>query len=180
MEDPNRSATGHPDSPALGSRLHPESLLDADDIQGNVIPGFLKPHMAIAVLTIRDVSAARSWIGSLASQLTTIRQVMPSRHRIRAHRHGIRPPEFAARDAESDEVHDVWFNVSFSFPGLRTLFGGDQQRSTELGQFTDAGFILGLPAAQPCWVIQPAPTRAALRLGRWADRVTTQPTCCWW
>ncbi len=43
-------------------------------------------------------------------------------------------------------MHDLWLNVSFSFPGLRTLFGGDQQRNAELAQFTDAGFILGLPA----------------------------------
>lgn len=171
MEDPNRSAAGGAEPLVQFDRPYPEPLLDADDIQGDIVPGFLKPHMAIAALTVRDVSAARSWIGSLAGQPTTLRQVMPSRHRIRAQRHGIRPPQFAARDLQPATQSPPRCMTCGSTCRLASRVCGhcSEATSSETPNWHSSQMqasFLGCRPARPSWVIRLAPTQAAPRLGR--------------
>src|SRR6516165_10101647 len=86
-----------------------EPQLDADEIQGNVVPGFLKPHMAVIALSLGDVDTARRWIHDLATSITTLGDVMPSRIKVRADRLANRVTAgFAAAVTELD---DRWLNV---------------------------------------------------------------------
>ena len=39
-----------------------EPVLDVDEIQGNALPGFMKPHMVLAALAIADAGPARRWL----------------------------------------------------------------------------------------------------------------------
>jgi len=122
-----------------------EPVLDADEIQGNVVPGFLKPHMALVALAIDDVAAAKRWLGDVADQLTTLRVAMVSREKVRAHR-GFRAEKRLATLGEiPDGVDDAWVNLAVSRGALdRLLHGG--RHAPAVAQFADAGFQHGLAA----------------------------------
>ena len=50
----------------LGNSPAPiEPLLEVDEIQGNIFPGFMKPRMAVMALTIGDAVSARKWLAGL-------------------------------------------------------------------------------------------------------------------
>src|SRR5687768_6130950 len=137
-----------------------EPMLDADQIQGNIIPGFAKPHMELLALDIGPVSRAKELLGALASQVTTLADAMRTRERMRAAesqrlelkrraaRGEIANTADAIRSATPD-IDDVWFNLAFSRAALGKLLPeplesfeeafqlGMATRSASLGDPTD-------------------------------------------
>ena len=53
-----------------------EPLLALDEIQGNIIPGFLKDHQHFIFFSITDASAARSCLSKMNSRLSTAAEVL--------------------------------------------------------------------------------------------------------
>jgi Dyp-type peroxidase family len=124
-----------------------EPLLQADQIQGNVLPGFMKPTTVLCALTIVDVAAAKLWIREIASRMTTLGEAMESRVKVRALR-TYRPATAETLGAVPDEVNDAWANISFSYAGLAKLLAGGAFED-DLGGFEDEAFALGLAARSP-------------------------------
>ena len=94
-----------------------EPDLDADEIQGNVLPGFMKPHMALLALRLTDAAAARTYLGDLSDRVTTLRQVSPSRRKVRAAR-TLEPTRKNVAAIPAEVMSDVWLNVAVSYRGL--------------------------------------------------------------
>ena len=63
-----------------------EPYLDGDDIQGNVLPGFCKPSLAVVALTIHDTPRAKGWLADVASMITTLAEAMKSHAKVRDYR----------------------------------------------------------------------------------------------
>jgi Dyp-type peroxidase family len=143
--DTARSAKGTPSAKAIGGRQAPdEPYLDGDEIQGNVLPGFMKPYMAVAALTIGDIARAKGWLTDVAPRITTLAQAMQSRAKVRAHR-GLGPERLNLLGALPPGMNDVWLNIALSSGGLSKLLSGGG-RAGDLGLFVDQGFQRGLAA----------------------------------
>jgi Dyp-type peroxidase family len=118
-----------------------EPVLEVDEIQGNIVPGFMKPKMGVLALAVGDVSEARRWIGALVPHITTLAGVMPSRMRVRAERLARRV--VAGHTDVVDELDDRWLNIAFSYQGLATLLGSDSVHSGDTAKFGDDAFRKG-------------------------------------
>ncbi len=127
-----------PDDP----RRPEEPVLDGAEIQGNVVPGFMKPNMALSALAIDNVAKAKEWIAATAPKITTLAQAMETRVKVRELR-TLRPMIAGTLGAIPDEVDDEWVNVGFSYQGLGKLLKGGPHES-DLAQFQDEAFIAGL------------------------------------
>lgn len=121
-----------------------EPVLDVREIQGNALPGFMKPHMILVSLAIGDAQRTREWLAGLAERVTTLAEVMESRVKVRAAR--TLRPSGARVGAVPDEVDDVWLNVALTYRGLERLAEGRAVLERQLGDFTDDAFRLGLAA----------------------------------
>jgi Dyp-type peroxidase family len=127
------------------SELPPaEPLLQVDQIQGNVLPGFMKPTTFLCALTIVDVGAAKLWIGEIGSRMTTLAEALESRIKVRALR-TYRPAAAETLGSVPEEVDDAWANISFSYSGLAKLLAGGAFEG-DLAGFEDEAFALGLAA----------------------------------
>lgn len=116
-----------------------EPVLEADEIQGNVLPGFMKPRMGVIALAFGDLAKARTWLAALVPSVTTMAQTMPSRLKVREERlaRGVSAGETSA----AAELDDAWLNVSLSFGAIAALrAGGDASK------FADDAFRAGLAA----------------------------------
>jgi len=121
-----------------------EPFLDGDEIQANVVPGFLKPYMAVAALTIDDTAKAKGWLAAVADRVTTLAGAMGSRALVRERR-GLGPERLQALSTPLADLNDIWLNLALSNGGLtKLLSGGDY--AGDLGSFTDQGFQRGLAA----------------------------------
>jgi Dyp-type peroxidase family len=130
---------------AAGKYQAPEEpYLDGDEIQGNVVPGFMKPYMAVVALRIGDVARAKGWLAGVAPRITTLAQAMQSRAKVRAHR-GLGPERLHQLGALPPGMNDVWLNIGLSSGGLSRLLSGGKH-AADLGLFADQGFQLGLAA----------------------------------
>ncbi len=114
------SAAPNPDAP-------PEPVLDLDDIQGNIVPGFNKDTTAFAAYKITNVNGAKKWLADLLPFLSPAEEVLAFRRLFsaRRRRHGQRKPE---------HLIDTNTNVAFSFAALRALAGASAL------QFDDEAF----------------------------------------
>jgi Dyp-type peroxidase family len=121
-----------------------EPLLDGDEIQGNAVPGFMKPFMGLAVLTVDDKAKAKAWFGEIAGQMTTLEQTMESRVKVRSHR-GLGPERIERLGQVPDGVDDASANVAISSGGLAKLLAGGKHAG-DVDAFTDPAFSLGLAA----------------------------------
>jgi Dyp-type peroxidase family len=131
----------------MASRRHTppvEPVLDGDQIQGNVIPGFMKPYMAVAALTIDDVAKAKAWCADVAPTVTTLARSMESRVKVREHR-GLGPERIERLGAIPDDVDDAFMNVAFSRGALSKLLANGSYAG-DVGEFADEGFQAGLAA----------------------------------
>ncbi|MFI0482945.1 Dyp-type peroxidase [Actinomadura sp. 9N215] len=120
-----------------------EPLLDADEIQGNVVPGFFKPHMAIAAFTIIDVVRARAWFAAVAPRVTTLRQAMKTREKVRRLRGYTATRRLETLGAIPEDVDDAWFNVAVSRPAMKRLLA-DGPYAPDVEAFEDEGFAHGM------------------------------------
>ncbi len=138
MRDPR------PTGVTSGMREAPhEPILAADDIQGNIIPGFLKPHQRLIGLVIDEPGRTKAWLRALAPSLTSLAQAMGTRVRVRAHR-GLRRAVVNEFNPVPQGLDDLWVNVAFSYAGLTKLAQGSGKLADDLGQFTDEAFVAGL------------------------------------
>ena len=124
-------------SPSLNGQAPPEPVLDADEIQGNVLPGFMKPKMMVIALAFGDLDASRAWLADLAPHVTTMAQTMTSRLKVRAERlaRGVSAGSTEAAAA----LDDAWLSVSLSYAAIAALRGGG-----DASKFEDEAFRIGL------------------------------------
>jgi Dyp-type peroxidase family len=129
-----------------------EPLLDLDDIQGNIYPGFNKDHQTLRFLTIADVAQGRLALADLAKDVATsamVRRYATLRAAIKAQRAG-GPSGLTA----------IWMSFALGYSGLAKLAGsaladaigggvfkaGLAARSPLLGDPSDPG-VPGHPAS---------------------------------
>lgn len=114
-----------------------EPVFEADEIQGNVLPGFMKPRMGVVALAFGDLGKARAWLAALVPGVTTMAQTMSSRLKVREERlaRGVSAGETQAAAA----LDDAWLNVSLSFGAIAALRGGG-----DASKFADDAFRAGL------------------------------------
>ncbi len=149
---------------ADGTQAPDEPYLDGAEIQGNVVPGFMKPYLAVAALTIGDVARAKGWLADVAPRVTTLAEAMQSRAKVRAHR-GLGPERSRRLGTLPPGMNDVWLNIAMSSGGLSKLLrGGDH--AGDLGLFTDQGFQRGL-AARSALLGDPVDPSAAGNPANW-------------
>jgi hypothetical protein len=168
-----------------------EPILDGEQIQGNVVPGFMKPFMAVLALTIDDVAKTKTWLGDIAPTVTTLAQSMTSRVEVRKRR-VLGPARLEQLGKLPDGVDDAWTNMGVSASGLSKLLAGGPH-ARDLAAFTDAGFQAGLARRSPLlgdptdpsaegnpanWVIG-APGDAPDVLGSWARTAPRSAHGCW-
>jgi len=140
------ATTEEVDAAAAPVALAGEPVFDraaADDIQGNIVPGFNKDHQHFAFLRFGTIEGARAWLRGLAPRLTTMREVLDFRTEFRAQRLrlGVREPGLTA----------TWTAVALSHGAIESLAGADDaarfetsfrqglaERSTYLGDPADA------------------------------------------
>ncbi|MFN2569480.1 MAG: hypothetical protein ABR564_07755, partial [Candidatus Dormibacteria bacterium] len=148
-------AADAPPAPPATAPVIAEPALDDGEIQGNVVPGFMKPHMRLVALRIDDAAAARRWLRSAVPRVTTFREAMGTRVQVREHRrrHPLTGDDRNAIIADDrdplanprpDGINDAWFNLAISHEGLSSIFAGDSTRLAELDAFEDPAFRLGL------------------------------------
>jgi Dyp-type peroxidase family len=127
-----------------GPKFHipEEPVLDVDDIQGNVLPGFMKPHTRLISLVFGDIGQARTFLRGL--DVTSLQDVLGSRNRVRAVR-GLQPSGEKI-GAVPEDLDDLWLNLAVSYTGLMKLAGRSERRRSEVEAFTDNAFRLGLCA----------------------------------
>jgi Dyp-type peroxidase family len=108
-----------------------EPLLELDQIQGNVIPGFLKNHQHYHFFVIIDAVAAKAYLARRHGDLSTAAQTFKSHAEWKAER--------AKLGREPDPAAVVFRNVALTAFGLRKLTSG-----TDVEQFEDLAFKQGL------------------------------------
>ncbi|HEX6782004.1 MAG TPA: Dyp-type peroxidase [Solirubrobacterales bacterium] len=121
-----------------------EPLLEVDEIQGNVLPGFMKPTLALCALQIEDAQLAKAWIREIAGAITALSETLESRKRVRALR-TYEPLAEGTLGAVPEQVDDAWANISFSCTGLEKLLAGGAYEG-DLERFEDPGFRAGMAA----------------------------------
>ncbi len=107
---------------------------EADDVQGNIVPGFNKDHQEFLFLRFGDdVAEVHEWLSWLAPRLASMKEVLRFRVDFRALRlqQGVREPD----------LNSTWICTAFSYPGLVRLVGED-----EASAFGDESFRQGLLA----------------------------------
>jgi Dyp-type peroxidase family len=127
-----RAAARPPGAPAPAAEpVFGEGALS--DVQGNVVPGFLKDHQSFLFLAFGDADRAREWLRWLAPRLTTMGEALEFRREFRAARlrRGVREPGMRA----------TWTSVALSHHGIAALRGAE-----EADLFGDESFRQGLAA----------------------------------
>jgi Dyp-type peroxidase family len=111
-----------------------EPLLDIDNIQGNVFPGFNKPHQSLIGLVMGDTAKAKTWLKTIVSDVSSVRKVMNDRKAYRALKE-----KFMSKDPADGNYVVNHMGIAFSYGGLSKLTHDAQS-------FESDAFRLGLPA----------------------------------
>ncbi len=110
-----------------------EALLDAQDIQGNILSGFNKNRQCLLGLTIADqaVRAAKEWLASMVPRIATMDKVAEHNRwfRLERRRTGTKPVST-----------QVWTHIALTYSGISKLIGTDAEA------FTHPPFRLGMAA----------------------------------
>lgn len=127
-------ARTHPD---VGTGPHPEPQLAVHEIQGNIIPGFLKDFETLLFLRIENPQQCRQWLGQIMPFIATAQEVLMFNRLFKELRF--------RRQQESHSVKATWVNIAFSHAGLVKLTKDTPLDVTKEGQqFTDQAFVEGL------------------------------------
>lgn len=112
-----------------------EPLLAIHDIQGNVLPGFNKPHQYVLCFRLGAADAGRQFLQGLVPHISTLEEVLAFRRLYRQlnKRLGRKP---------KGELSATFLNVAFSHPGLAKL-------TPDAALFESEPFRLGLAARSP-------------------------------
>lgn len=111
---------------------HDESFLVADQIQGNILPGFSKDFQTLLFLQIEEPKHFAAWLGELIPRVATLEWVLGFNRLYKS----IRFQE----GRETGTVKATWINVAFSFAGLKKLETPDLR----LDDFRDEAFRAGM------------------------------------
>lgn len=110
-------------------------LRDSDEIQGNILAGFLKDHQSFLFLKFTDTHSGREWLKELLPHIATTRQVATFNTQFsnaRRARGGDDPTGLAA----------WWVNIGFTYHGLVTL-ARDVEGDLNNSQFQLNAFVEG-------------------------------------
>lgn len=116
---------------AAARRAPREPVLDADDIQGDVLAGFRKNHQYYLFFRITDLPAFRVLLSELVPQIATLREVASFDELYRHVR--------SRRGAHRTGLAALWTNIAFTHEGLRTLTS-----DRDVSAFDDKAFTIGL------------------------------------
>ena len=120
-------------------------------IQGNVLPGFIKPTLQLCALKIEDVELAKGWIREISGEITALGRPWNRGGRC-GHCAAIARLRRAPRRIPA-AVDDAWANISFSYTGLAKLLAGGSYEN-DLARFEDPGFGAGSQPARRYSAIQ--------------------------
>ncbi|NRR30262.1 Dyp-type peroxidase [Oxalobacteraceae bacterium] len=151
--------------------MNEEPVLELDDIQGNIVPGFKKDSQHFIFLRIVDGLAARAWLKQLGPEISTAREVLDA--------HGMWKRMRRRLGRDPDNIDFRFINCALSYAAMDALgitgqekFGdaafkaGLEQRSSLLGD-PEAGS--GRPGAADLWQFGNAATRVDVLLILAAD-----------
>jgi len=107
----------------------PDPILDVDEIQGNILPGFNKDHQLLLFLQIENAEVAKQWLREIQPRIATLGEVTTFNRLYKSIRrragHG------------TPTVRATWMNIGFTFVGLRKL-------TRDADQFTEQAFKEGI------------------------------------
>ncbi|MCP3781576.1 Dyp-type peroxidase [Paenibacillus sp. MZ03-122A] len=121
-----------------------EPLLEADDIQGNILAGFNKDHQQFIFFEIEKPDLVKDWLRYIEPKISTLREVVSFNR--------LYQTMWARQGNEPKGLIATWMNLAFSYSGLQKIlpkeklldFGqesayvkGLQKRSGDLGDPTD-------------------------------------------
>jgi len=107
-----------------------EPILELNDIQGNIIPGFKKDCQHFLFFQIAEPGLAKNWLKSLVPKLSTANEVLKSHTLWKEMRMKI--------GSDPDNLDFLFLNCAISAAGLTKL------GITGTEQFEDSGFKLGM------------------------------------
>ncbi len=110
-----------------------EPVIEIDDIQGNIFPGFKKDNQTFLFFRVGEAQKARGFLAELSNRVTSSRQVLLA--------HALWKDMRARLGHEPTDFQIVLLNVAISRAGLVDLGWVDG-----LDDFDDDGFLLGLEA----------------------------------
>lgn len=111
-------------------KMGEEPVLEVDDIQGNIVPGFRKDRQHFVFFRIVDAHLARRWLKELAPRLSSVREVSDA--------HALWKRMRRKLGHEPDNIAFLFLNCAISARGLRKL------GLPAVDQFDDAAFRIGL------------------------------------
>jgi Dyp-type peroxidase family len=152
-QKPAREAPAPPptaDTPEVKKAAASEPMLCVDNIQGNILGGFMKDHQMLIFLKITDVPAFKKWLKTLTPFIATAGEVLAFNRLFKALR---------TRRGETNTVKATWNNIAFSFGALKQL-------AVDADAFTDAAFRDGL-ASRSQSLGDPADAGAEGNPGNW-------------
>src|SRR2546423_49830 len=94
----------------------PEPVLEVDQIQGNILPGFQKDFQTFLFLKFESVPGAKRWHGAFAPLIATPEEVLPFNRLFKAIRR--------RRGCASHAVKATWVNIALSYDALACLTAG--------------------------------------------------------
>ena len=110
-----------------------EVVLDIHDIQGNIFVGFNKDQQLLIALRLRDIAAARYWLGRILPYVNSVAEVGQFNKLFHARR-------LRLSGADPDGLTATWANIAFSHNGLARLTS-----KTEADGVPDESFRVGMP-----------------------------------
>src|SRR3989442_11468504 len=122
----------HPD---VSKGRFPEPRLAVDQIQGNILPGFLKDFETLLFLKIDDVANCKQWLRGVVPLIATADEVLTFNRLFKAIRY--------RRQRDSNAVKATWVNIAFSYGALQELTRGTPL-DVATNDFTDPSFKNGL------------------------------------
>src|SRR5688572_21902418 len=90
-----------------------EPILDAREIQGNILEGFNKDHQSLLGFTIQDTDQVKTWIGLMSSQVSTLYEVNHFNRLYKSARQRLKK--------EPSGLVATWTNIGFSYSALKKL-----------------------------------------------------------
>lgn len=124
-----------PSHPDVSQGTHPEPRLEVEQIQGNILPGFLKDHETLLFLRIDGVPDCKRWLITLVPLIATADEVLTFNRLFKRIR--------SRRGRPSHAVKATWVNIAFSYLALERLTNGGEG-DLEQNDFTDQAFKDGL------------------------------------
>jgi Dyp-type peroxidase family len=122
----------HPD---VASSAFPEPHLEVDQIQGNILPGFLKDHEMLLFLKIEQVTLCKAWLKELAPLIATAEEVLAFNRLFKALR--------VRRGRDTKAIQATWVNIAFSYQALVALTAGTPN-DVKRKDFNDQSFKNGM------------------------------------